>query len=255
MKTIIKQFRVLRALIVRELMMRYGREGGGFAWVVIEPMLLCVGVTTVWMLLKPGYERGVVVAALVFTGYMPLTLWRHLTNPAVHMLRRNRHLFYHRSISTLDLFWSRQILEFTATTAAFLIVYVALRGLGLVEPIYNWSLCLMAWLIMAYIAGAASLIMAVVTENFEWSERIVQPFQYLVVPLSGVFFVVDWLPQGAQNIIWFNPLIHSYEMMRAGFIGPGLTTHWTWWYPILFSSILVFFGTAGITRARKRLIF
>nr|WP_314073704.1 ABC transporter permease [uncultured Roseococcus sp.] len=254
MKAFTEQFRVLRALIVRELMMRYGREGGGFAWVVIEPMLLCVGVTTVWMLLKPGYERGVVMAALVFTGYMPLTLWRHLTNPAVHMLRRNRHLFYHRSISTLDLFWSRQILDFTATTAALLIVYLALRSLGFVEPVYDWSLCLAAWLIMAYVAGAASLVMAIATEIFDWSERIIQPFQYLLIPISGVFFVVDWMPQQVQDIIWFNPLIHPYEMMRGGFIGPSLTTHWTWWYPISFSSAVLFFGMTGIAKARKRLI-
>ena len=37
------QFRCLRALMIREMMMRYGRNSLGFVWVFIEPMLLCVG--------------------------------------------------------------------------------------------------------------------------------------------------------------------------------------------------------------------
>lgn len=250
---VLEQTRVLRALIVRELMMRYGRKGGGFLWVIIEPMILCVGVTAIWMLVKPQFEHGVLMAALVFTGYMPLTLWRHLTNPAVHILRINSKLFYHRSISTLDLFWSRQILEFTGTSAAFLFVYLALLGLGFVEPIYDWSLCLIAWLLMSFLAIAFALMVAVFTEIWEWSERVVQPLQYLLIPLSGSFFVVDWLPAVAQDIIWYNPLIHIYETMRAGFIGPTLRTYETMWYPIAFATVLLFFGTIGVKEARKRL--
>ncbi len=253
MRLLAEQLRVLQALIVRELMMRYGREGGGFAWVVIEPMLLCVGVTSIWMLLKPGVERGVVVAALVFTGYMPLTLWRHLSNPAVRLLHNNRLLFFHRTISTLDLFWCRQILEFTATSAAFLVVYLALRALGFVAPVHDWSLCLLGWLTMAYIAVAASLLIAVLTEMWEWSERLVQPFQYLLIPISGTFFVVDWLPQAAREVIWYNPLIHPYEMMRAGFIGPGLTTYFSWWYPLCYASVVLCLGMLGVAQARRRI--
>jgi capsular polysaccharide transport system permease protein len=253
MRAVAGQFRVLRALVVRELMMRYGRDGGGFAWVIVEPMLLCVGVTTIWMLVKPEFEKGVLASALVFTGYMPLTLWRHLTNPAVHLLRNNRMLFYHRAVSTLDLFWCRQILEFTATSAAFMLVYLALLGLGFVQPIHDWSLCLAAWLLMAVLACAVSMLFAVVTEVYEWAERIVQPFQYLLIPISGSFFIVEWLPQRARDLIWFNPMSHVYEMMRAGFIGPSLTTYWTWWYPLAFSTVVLCVGAFGVETARRRL--
>lgn len=251
MSSFVEQIRVLRALIVRDLMMRYGRESGGFAWVIIEPMLLCVGVTSIWMLLKPGFEKGVVVSALVFTGYMPLTLFRHISNFGVQIFRRSSLLFFHRPISILDLFWSRVVLEFTATSTAFLVVYVALLGFGFVDPVYDWSLCLLGWMTMAYIATATSLLFAVTTEIYEWSERIVQPFQYLLIPLSGTFFIVEWLPETVRSIIWYNPLIHVYETIRAGFIGPSLTTHAAWWYPIMFSTVLFAFGCLGVARARK----
>ena len=252
MNSLFEQIRVLRALIVRDLMMRYGRDGGGFAWVVVEPMLLCVGVTAIWMLIKPGFEKGILVAALVFTGYMPLTLWRHITGFGVGLFRSNKNLFYHDSISTLDLFWSRIILEFVGTSTSFIVVYIILMNLGFVEPIYDWSLCLLSWITMAYMAISTSLLFSVATELYEWSERLIHPFQYLLIPLSGTFFVAEWLPETARQIIWYNPLIHVYEMMRAGFIGPSLMTYSTWWYPIIFSTVTLCFGCVAVKNVRKQ---
>ena len=251
MTALVEQVRVLRALVVRDLMMRYGREAGGFLWAILEPMILCVGVTVVWSLMKPAYEHGILLAAMVLTGYMNLTLWRHLTGSAVHLLRRNNLLFFHRGVSTLDLFWSRQVLEFTATSAAFLVVYLAMLSLKLVEPIYDWSLCALAWISMAFLACAASLIFTIATESYEWAEKLVQPFQYLLIPISGTFFMLEWLPSEARAFFWWNPLIHINEMMRAGFVGSSVTTFWDWWYPWVFGTVVFAVGGFGVARARR----
>ena len=42
------QARVITALMLRDAMMRYGRENIGFVWVILEPMLLCTGVMILW---------------------------------------------------------------------------------------------------------------------------------------------------------------------------------------------------------------
>jgi capsular polysaccharide transport system permease protein len=252
LNAVLIQARTLRALIVRELMMRYGREGGGFVWVIVEPMMLCIGVTTLWVLMKPPYEKGILVAAIVFTGYMPLTLWRHLTNPGVHALRNNRLLFYHASISSLDVFFSRQILEFMATSSAFIVVYMSLLSLGYVDHVYDWSILICAWITFAYISVAFSLLFCTVTEFFEWSDKLVQPFQYLLIPISGSFFILDWLPNYTHGLLLLNPLLHIYEAMRAGFIGPTLTTYGTLTYPIVWATIVFAIGVVGLNYARKK---
>jgi capsular polysaccharide transport system permease protein len=79
------QARCLHALMIREMMMRYGRDNLGFLWVFLEPMLLCVGVMLLWTLIHAPFEHGLTVVALVLTGYMPLTLWRHTTTNAAIM--------------------------------------------------------------------------------------------------------------------------------------------------------------------------
>jgi capsular polysaccharide transport system permease protein len=83
------QIRVVHALIIRELMTRYGRGNIGFLWLVLEPMILCAGVIGVRWALQSHHENGVPLVAMLLSGYMPLTLWRHITNRSIFILRRN----------------------------------------------------------------------------------------------------------------------------------------------------------------------
>jgi capsular polysaccharide transport system permease protein len=42
------QRRVLYALLMREIITRFGRENLGVLWLVAEPMLFTLGVATLW---------------------------------------------------------------------------------------------------------------------------------------------------------------------------------------------------------------
>ncbi|MEA2741427.1 MAG: capsular polysaccharide transport system permease protein, partial [Acetobacteraceae bacterium] len=67
-------FDVFYALIIRDLMTRFGRQHLGFVWTILEPMILCTGVMFVWSFIHDPLIHGMPVVELVFTGYMPLTL-------------------------------------------------------------------------------------------------------------------------------------------------------------------------------------
>ena len=83
---LLTKLRVLEALAVRDMMRRYGRGNLGFLWVLLEPMILTVGVMLIWSVAKGEQEHGIEIIAFVLTGYMPLTLWRHMTNGGVFLL-------------------------------------------------------------------------------------------------------------------------------------------------------------------------
>ena len=42
------QWRVTHALLIRELITRYGRNNVGFLWLFLEPMLFTLAITAVW---------------------------------------------------------------------------------------------------------------------------------------------------------------------------------------------------------------
>lgn len=217
--------RVYDALILRYVVTRHGRGNVGFLWIVLEPMILCVGVLIIWSLTKGTMEHGLQLSAVVFTGYMPLTLWRHMSNSMAYILRVNKSASHFRQISQLDIILARLFLEFFSVTAATMVIYFVLSQLNLILEFYSLSDLLIGWLIMAALGFGGGMIVAGMTEASEISEKFIPPFQYLMLPLSGCFFFLDWLPPGAREYISYVPFVHSFEIFRAGLFGPSIVTH------------------------------
>lgn len=244
------QARNIHALMVRDMMMRYGRENIGFAWVILEPMILTCGVMVIWSAMG-AHKEGVKIVELVLTGYMPLTLWRHLTNNSVNIFRLNANMLFHRRISLFDLLFARYALETIATSAGLLIIYLTLLTLDLVHEVARLDLILLGWLMMAWIGSAFGACTAVITEKWEVAERFVQPLQYLNIPISGAFFFVDWLPTWGQKIIFYHPLVHCWEVFRAGYFGDVMLYHYSLPYFTAVTFVLTFLGLRGVRRARE----
>lgn len=246
------QVRTIEALAVRFLVTRYGRENIGFVWAILEPMFLCAAVMLLWSLAKPAYQHGLHVVGLTLTGYMPLTLWRHLSNAGVHALRQSKNLRYHRNITYLDAIVSRLALEFVTTTAALIVATSTLMIVGIVEPIHDYGLVLAGWLLMGALAFGFGLFLAGLTELSETAEKFIQPMQYMIVPLSGVFFMVSWLPQKARELIVWVPQVHSYEAIRAGFFGPSVRTYEDLGYGFGWALAITAVGILVMELARDR---
>ena len=193
----------IQALIIRDIMLRFGRGNLGFVWTVLEPMILTTGVLGLW-------------------------------SPLSH----------------LDIVVARLVLEFLSTTAALAVIYMILLAIGLAEPVQDWGLLLAAWLFTAWFHAGGGLLIAAATEVYETTEKFIQPIQYLALPLSGVFFMVDWLPSDFQRLILWNPSVHCFEMFRAGYFGEAVVTHYDPLYLALWSASLTVLGVAAILAAR-----
>ncbi len=240
----------IHALIIRDLMVRFGRENLGFVWTILEPMILTAGVLTFWSLLKEPVIHGVPVVGFALTGYMPLTVWRHMTNSMVRLISNNAALLYHVPLSHLDIVLARLTLEFLSTTTALAVMYVILLVTGLTEPVQDWGLLLTAWLFTAWYHAGIGLLIVAATERSDSVEKFIQPAQYLALPLSGVFFMVDWLPSQMQRLILWNPAIHCFEMFRAGYFGETVVAHFDPLYLAVWSFTLTVLGVVAVLRVR-----
>lgn len=251
--TLRQRAEIIGAIIVRDLMVRFGRNSLGFVWVILEPMILTAGVMVVWNLIGNGEHQGISITAFVMSGYMPLTLWRHLNNPMPRLLTNNRSLLVHRVISHMDLVFARIISEFLSTSIAFCVVYFIVLAVGLVGPIYDWTLVLCGWIYMGWFYAGIGCFIVAATELWEPGEKFIGPAQYLALPVSGTFFLVDWMPGYAQNLLYYNPSVHCFEMFRAGFFGPMITTHYDFFYITACSIISTFIGISALFYVRDHM--
>ncbi|WP_377295147.1 ABC transporter permease [Rhizobium sp. SG2393] len=229
--------RTINALLVRELMVRFGHGNIGFMWLVGEPLILTIGVMGMWTLLYGEQKHGVKIMPLVLTGYSTLTLFRHIIGSYVNCFRANAGLLFHRTVRPVDTIIARGLLETIGVLIAFFVAYVPMRLLGYFDPIYDYSLLLSAWFLFCFGISGFGMIVACICQISETAERFVQPMLYLAIPATGSFFMVAWLPETAQKIVLLSPLVHCNEMFRAGYFGPSVATSWNGWYVVTWALV------------------
>jgi capsular polysaccharide transport system permease protein len=244
------QSRNINALMIRSMMLKYGRENIGFIWFSLEPILLVIGITFVWIMIHSTHNN-VKVVEMVLTGYLPLTLWRHLTGPVVFLIRNNVPVLYHRQISIFDVVFARLLLEFLSTTASMLLFFSALIIVGAVHAIRELDYFALGWLMMFWIGATMGMIIAALTEMYEPLERFIGPIQYINLPISGSFILVDWLPPAAQKAIMYHPLVHCYEVLRRGYFGHTIPTHYDIPYFFCCTFVLTFIACLCMERVRR----
>jgi ABC-type polysaccharide/polyol phosphate export permease len=73
-------------------------------------------------------------------------------------------------------------------------------------------------------------------------EKFWHPSAYILFPLSGAAFMVDWLPKPAQEAILWLPMVHGVEILRDGYFGNAVRTHHDIAYMALCCLILTALG-------------
>ncbi|WP_029352628.1 ABC transporter permease [Bosea sp. 117] len=218
------QFRVLSALVAREGLAKYGHDNLGFFWVMGEPLVFAGAVMALWTIIKHNHMEEVGLVLFVLTGYCAITLWRHLINQSVHALRRRSGLLYHANVKPLDILLAICVLETLGIFTAFMIAYIPLALFEVVHPIYDPLNLVGGFMLLGWFGSGFNLCLAALSERYEIIEKFAQATMYVTLPLTGVFTMVDWLPQAVQNVMLYSPMVNALEMFRSGVMPPEVVT-------------------------------
>ena len=253
-RSLLVQGRVIWALVLREMTTRYGRENLGFLWIIGEPILFCGGVTIAWTAMRPAHEHGLPMTAIVITGYVPLTMWRHSIGRAVKAFESNGSLLFHRQVTPLDIITARTILEVSGTVMAAFVVSAAAILTGFMKVPVNFGLVMTGLAYQAMFCYASALIFASLSEVSDMVEKGITVISYLSIPFSGAFTMVDWVPKNFQWILLWSPSVHNVEMIRGGQFGAGAHAIYDLGYDTWMTALLVMIGVALTLRVRRFLV-
>lgn len=246
------QRRVIGALLLREVITRYGRHNFGFVWLFFEPMLFTLGITALWTVLDATHGGAVSIAAFALTGYSSILLWRNCSNRVVGAIAVNHSLLYHRNVRALDVFMARLILEVSGATTSLIVLTVIFSAVGLMNPPADLWAVIVGWTLLAWFAVALSLIVGAASERSELVERVWHILTYMMFPLSGAAFMIDWLPKAARDLIIWVPMVHGTEMIRHGFFGNAVRTYEDPLYFATVNAVMTLFGLALVLEAGRR---
>lgn len=248
------QRRVISALLLREIITRYGRHNIGFLWLFVEPMLFTLAVTLLWGVLKLNHVSSLPITAFAVTGYSSVLLWRNMPGRLIGSIGPNLALMYHRQVKVMDVFLARLLLEFMGATISFI-------ALTMVFATFDWMRwpedllkVTVGWLMLTWFGCALALVLGAFAEDHEIIEKLWHPFAYMIMPLSGAGFIVDSLPKIGQEYILYLPMINAVEYLREGFFGSSMVAHYDMGYMAVTNLALTAVGLAKTRLVSQKVI-
>ena len=246
------QRRVISALLMREVITRFGRENVGVLWLIGEPMMFTLGVATLWAAAGMNHGSSIPIVAFAITGYSSVLLWRNSVNRCNSGIQQNLNLLYHRNVRVIDVFVTRITLEMAGATASFFVLAVIFTGIEWIAPPVDPLLVVGGWLMLAWFGAALAIVVGAATAYSELVDRVWHPTAYLLFPLSGAAFMVDWLPPALQQTVLLLPMVHGVEMVREGYFGNVVHTHYDVAYMASINLVLTLVGLFILRDAANR---
>jgi capsular polysaccharide transport system permease protein len=248
---VLAQHAVMRALVVRELQTRFGRDNIGYLWVIAEPMMLASVITLLHFVIDGRVTGGMGPYPFTLLGYTIFIIFRNTFNRSEGILQSSNNLFYHAQVTPFDVVLAKATVETLACVSALVILMGIGIALGLADlparPLYLF----VGILAMSIITVGMSLLSAVGTYKSEVLAHFIHPFSYFMFPLSGAFITMDFLPPWARSIMAWNPLMTVFETVRYGYFQSASDKYIDPAYLIAFCAVVIFAGTLAVRRVKE----
>jgi capsular polysaccharide transport system permease protein len=249
------QRRVIHALLMREIITRFGRENLGVLWLVGEPMLFTLGVATLWASAGLHHRSPIPIVAFAVTGYSTVLMWRNSANRAGSSIQANKQLLYHRNVQVIDVLFTRILIEIGGATSSFIVLSFVFIFIGWMPVPSDLLEIVFAWVMLAWFGTSLAVLIGAASAFSELVERLWHPASYLLFPLSGAAFMVDWLPIGLQKFVLLLPMVNGIEMLREGYFGKVVPPHYSVSYMAISNLVLSLAGLYVANQATRRLEF
>ncbi len=249
------QLRTIGALIMRELHTRFGRDNIGYLWLFLEPALLTMGVAAIHVGMQLRLPWGMQLVPFYVSGYAAFMLFRSTATRAGTTLEANGSLLYHRQVTIFDLLFSRALLDAIALMGASLLLIAAAAAFGLAQLPGKPLLFLTAWGLNLWFCFGVSMLALAGNVVFPSLDRFIQPTTYLMLPLSGAFFILDQLPPYMRPVVAWVPNAQIAEMVREGQFGDFTSHYVNVLYIIFWCTGVTLLGLLAIRAVRAKVEF
>ncbi|BBF64697.1 ABC transporter permease [Acidithiobacillus ferridurans] len=246
------QLRVIWALMLRETVTRFGREGLGMLWMIAEPAMFVVGVMIIFSFIETGYPYGISPAEYLAVSYPTLLFWRNGTGRVTGAININRALLHHQPIRPMDIIYSRILLEFSSSMAVFLFLFPIFIVVGICHVPDSILTMALGYLLIIWFSFGFVLIMAGLAELSETIEKTSHIILYLMLPISGVFIPTFLVPEPYRSYLLYFPLIDAVDYFHHGYFGSGVPSYYHISYTLFALTGMTLFGLAISGVAIKR---
>lgn len=217
-----RRFRSLRtivALMLREMATTYGRSPGGYLWAILEPVAALAVFSVGFSLIFAKPSIGNSFPLFYATGFLPFMMFNDVANKMATSINFSRPLLAYPAVTFLDALIARFLLNILTHVMVAYIVFFGIIVIFDARADLDLPVILLAFSVAAFLGIGVGTLNCYLMTAFPIWERSWQIATRPLFIISGIFFTYASMPRFAQDILWYNPLIHIVGLSREGFYG------------------------------------
>lgn len=240
---------VIYALFFRELKTRFGANRHlGYIWVVGEPMSVVLAVTIIVTIIREYHHQvmpdGISIFMFLVSGIVPFFMFRSIVNQLMNGIGANLALFAYKPVKPIHVFIARTLLEFCIYFVIFVCVLFIAGWFFHFDVFPNYFLNVMFCIFLLLLSGfSLGLCFAIIWHFVEPLRTLLAYFSIIFYWTSGVIFPTWLMPRPLLDLLYYNPLLHIMELLRANFfIAYPLQDEYSYSYALLCILVVLFIG-------------
>lgn len=234
--------RVVGALILREMSTTYGRSPGGYVWAVLEPAAAIFMMTLAFSLLFRSPSLGTNFLLFYASALLPLRVFQNLSQAVGAAIQFNRPLMAYPRVTYVDTIAARAILAVLTQTMVVLIIFGGIFITQDIRENIDMAPMLEGFLLAVSLGVGLGTFNCFMFLRFAVWKSVWGIATRPLIIISGVFYIYEDLPLIAQDLLWFNPLIHVTGIVRSGVYSTYDPAYISRTYVIFFGLIPMIFG-------------
>lgn len=249
-----EQVCVVWALMMREVMTRFGRHKLGYFWVFLEPAIH-IGV---WFVIRLVIRDGGGAADMspwlfLGTGVMPLVIFMQMNSYVGGAISANGALLAFPPVKTLDTIAARFLLDSGTLIVVAVTLFTTMVAWGVATWPDSLGTLALAGGGMALLGLGFGMCKAIATAFFPIAGNLNIIIVRALYLTSGIFFDPERLPPDIQYWLSFNPCLHGVQLFRHGYSELYITNLADPWYLFSWALSLVALGLLAERLTRHRM--
>jgi capsular polysaccharide transport system permease protein len=247
--------RTVVALILREMSTTYGRSPGGYVWAILQPLAMITLLTIAFSVLLRSPSLGTSFLLFYATGFLVMRMFQEVHAAVSWAIGANAALLAYPRVTYVDALLARGILAVLTQLMVSVIVFFVIFMIEDIRLIMDFVPILKTLGAVLLLAGGVGTFNAYMSFSFPVYKTIWGVATRPLMLISGVFYIYEDLPLFAQEILWFNPLLHLSGLMRTGFYATYQPTYISLAYVCLVGIVPMFFGVLLLRRHARDILY
>ncbi|RFS78485.1 ABC transporter [Leclercia adecarboxylata] len=251
-------FQVLRdvtfGLLIRELKTRFGSYRLGYAWALLDPLLMIGLFSAIFGMRSQSGFGGVPVQVFITAGYLPFIFFNKVVTQLKSAVRANMGLFCYRQVTPFATFIARFMLEAMVGIVVGVILVLGLLWFGFDAIPADPLMVILGYMLLMVFSFSLGIVFCVMATLVPESDRFLNLLMMPLMFISCVMHPLISIPSQYQHWFLWNPLVHAIELIRSGWIGGYSSPNVSWSYLFGVTFVLLTFAMSCYRLSYRRLI-